>query len=41
MKAGRVESITCLKFEYSAHMADNELHYLNVVNNDEQYPVTI
>jgi hypothetical protein len=37
VKAGRVESITRLKFEHSAHMAENALHYLNAVNNDEQY----
>ncbi len=38
VKASRVESITRLKFEHSAHMAENALHYLNAVNNDEQYP---
>jgi hypothetical protein len=38
MKASTVESITWLKFEHSAHMSGKALHYLNAVNDDEQYP---
>jgi hypothetical protein len=41
MKASLMESFTRLKFEHSAHMADKALHYLNAVNDDEQYPTAI
>ncbi len=37
-KASLMESITWLKFEHSSHVSDKALHYLNVVNDDEQYP---
>jgi hypothetical protein len=38
MKASLIESITWLKIEHSSHLTDKALHYLNVVNDDKQYP---
>jgi hypothetical protein len=38
MKASLIELITRLKFEHSSHLTDKALHYLNAVNDDEQYP---
>jgi hypothetical protein len=38
IKASSIESITWLKFEHSLHLTDKALHYLNAVNDDEQYP---